>query len=375
MPRSFHQVRPSLRGPSGECFESPDPDIQHLSHISNSPQSANEASFVSALRNSLKTGVSSETKTPGSWASIPPLESISTGLDGVPAVLHPSGLRPCERTETTSSSARIDGNPLRAALGEFKAIRGAVVGAEVDADLSIPTSSSTDTQHGLFKSFASQYTGEEPSQFLNSASKQPCVSLDQAIVADERPGKATSDWVTAAASFFPSGTMAISTCIDPVAQPRSVIPVHKEPTREESISPLLGHPWSSANFGQSYFEAQAAGSVSLQTSASPSSSLSGVFPPLSELGENLSGQSDNYKYNSDFSIAQTSLEYPASKWGQTSGIPANLSRNEGNSSAGSRGTPPDIDLTKTNELLQQLLDGARRARQPFLPLQGKALLD
>jgi hypothetical protein len=29
---------------------------------------------------------------------------------------------------------------------------------------------------------------------------------------------------------------------------------------------------------------------------------------------------------------------------------------------------PAIDLTKTNDLLQQLLDEVRRGRQPFLPL-------
>jgi hypothetical protein len=41
------------------------------------------------------------------------------------------------------------------------------------------------------------------------------------------------------------------------------------------------------------------------------------------------------------------------------------------SSASLSGAGTSVDLTRTNELLQQLLDEVRRGRQPFLPLSDR----
>ena len=372
-PRAGYLDRTSYCGPSGEVSgaDVPASATYHLPHLGDHLQPTSETSFGLALRASLGPTMTTATSASASWSSIPTLGEISTVSPELASVRHLSDLRHGDGTWTASSSTRLSDNPFRTALGELDAAKSGGVDAQIEGNPSTSSSSSKATQIGSAETITSRFTGEEPSPLLDAFLRQAIRDSDPAMAASENPVGATSDRITSALDSRLAGAIAGATADDMGTRLGEEVPFCGAATHGDFCGPLIDGPRSSANPGLGRLEANLADPDSLDSFLASSSPLTSLLQPPSSLVANFSGLSDNRMRIGESTNLASLPEYPASEWGQTSEVPAELPRNNGITSRGFNDTQSNIDLTKTNELLQQLLDETRRVRQPFLPLRDK----
>jgi hypothetical protein len=104
----------------------------------------------------------------------------------------------------------------------------------------------------------------------------------------------------------------------------------------------------------------------------PPSTLTGLLRPFMMSAPFSYSLTGSESPTSEPGLAATSWRPPPEECGLIPGASVGDPFAESGTSPGSRETSPSVDMTKTNELLQQLLDEFRRGRQPFLPVQNKA---
>jgi hypothetical protein len=351
------------------------PGVRRLPTVVDMKDPDRQASFGSALKAAIGGEVLSQPGPSASWSSVPSLLEITAGQRSDQGIQDHTPMHSDGRTGVAGSLGQVGGDRLSSVLGQFATESMVPTGTQMSAEESLASFIPERGQGDLPKAGTITSGHQGFANRLTELLPQPAVSSGAAL-GNSTPRQATG------VSPGQTGTAVTSASVEAMSQ----VSASMNPAQRWGVGQIQGevgpgiqgvpppsHQPFVARLASGTPAADSIGPSFPDSVTPPSSTLTGLLRPFmmsAPFGYSLTGSESPA---SETGMATSSWGPPPEERGLIPGASVGYGFSESGTSPGSRETSPSVDMTKTNELLQQLLDEFRRGRQPFLPVQNKAI--